>query len=441
MQVSVLVAAHNEGDRLLRTLDSCASALDRPGWEAVVVDDGSSDGAVDEALRRRPGLRIVRRLERSGPSFAKHLAARAARGRTLLFLDAHCNPLDDALPRLAAAVESQPDALFVPRVASLDVHSWKVDVGRCGVGYGVRLDDFETYWVPKDRLRSLGDRLESPALMGCCVAVRADLYHRLGGFNPDLRFWGVEDVDFGLRAWLCGHPTLIETAAVVGHRFQQSFSYDVPTPALEANQILVAQSLFDEPLRSRWLRRRRQAVGEAAWTAATEALAVVQRPSDRRATAWKSHVVRSVVDYARAFDLAWPAPPEAFDEVAPPPEASLTGGRWSTADLLDQGEPAGRLRFRFTRRKEGRIRIAAAELEPLAGAREAALRWGRLAVYVACRAPAERLPSLSAVDLLDAAAGEQTPDDSPLAEAAADAVRRASSGLAAAPARRSEAVS
>ena len=68
--------------------------------------------------------------------------------------------------------------------------------------------------------RRRGRYYESPALVGCCLAVSRSLYKKLGGFAPDMVEWWVEDIDLALCAWLIGHEVLHDPFAEIGHRFR-----------------------------------------------------------------------------------------------------------------------------------------------------------------------------------------------------------------------------
>ncbi len=102
--VTFIVPAYNAIDAIGRALASL-TAQTRGNWEAVVVDDGSTDGTGAEAdriaaLDRR--VRVVHQAN-SGVSSARNAAIREARGDYLAFLDA-----DDAV-----------DSCFVEKLASL----------------------------------------------------------------------------------------------------------------------------------------------------------------------------------------------------------------------------------------------------------------------------------------------------------------------------------
>src|SRR3954463_12210663 len=54
MRASIVIAAHEEGDLLVKTVESCLETIDDLDCEIVVADDASADGSV-EGLRRRFG--------------------------------------------------------------------------------------------------------------------------------------------------------------------------------------------------------------------------------------------------------------------------------------------------------------------------------------------------------------------------------------------------
>ncbi len=111
--VSVIIPALNAGTTLGRALDSVA-AQTYAHWEAIVVDDGSSDDTVALVERRSdPRCRVIRRPERGGPAQARNDGIAAAGGEAIAFLDADDEWLPEKLARQVAALAAYPGAGLV----------------------------------------------------------------------------------------------------------------------------------------------------------------------------------------------------------------------------------------------------------------------------------------------------------------------------------------
>jgi glycosyltransferase involved in cell wall biosynthesis len=110
-QISAVIPAFNERDNLPALLEELRVALDATGkrWEAVLVDDGSSDGSADwMRAASAQDLRIVPvLLERNvGQSGALAVGLARARGEIVVTLDADLQNDPADLPRLLGALES-----------------------------------------------------------------------------------------------------------------------------------------------------------------------------------------------------------------------------------------------------------------------------------------------------------------------------------------------
>jgi GT2 family glycosyltransferase len=110
------------------------------------------------------------------------------------------------------------------------------------------------------RVRERGrDFYESPALIGCALAVSRELYDRLWGFDTQMRMWGVEDLDFGLKCWLMGNRILHDPEAAIGHCFRSTFdNYTVPAEHGVVNQLRAARKHFTHGVWSEWVEICRQ---------------------------------------------------------------------------------------------------------------------------------------------------------------------------------------
>lgn len=207
--VSVLIVAWQSGDHLARCLD----ALDRQRWrdfEAIVVDNASSDGAVDR-IAPRPWLRIDRAADNLGFAVANNRAAALARGRYLVTLNPDAFAEPGWLAALVAAAERHPQAASVGSVQLLDADPTRFD------GVGDPLHAVGAAWRG-GRLRPARPVAES-AVFGVCAAAalyRRDAFDSVGGFC-DRFFCFYEDVDLAVRLRLAGWTAVVTPDAVVRH--------------------------------------------------------------------------------------------------------------------------------------------------------------------------------------------------------------------------------
>jgi glycosyltransferase involved in cell wall biosynthesis len=111
----VIIPVFNRAKSLAATISSVAEQTFRD-WEAVVVDDGSSDESAKVALRvGQPGkVRVVRHERNQGPSSARNSGIQAARGRYVSFLDSDDSWHPEKLRRQLKLVEadSNPNMVF-----------------------------------------------------------------------------------------------------------------------------------------------------------------------------------------------------------------------------------------------------------------------------------------------------------------------------------------
>lgn len=221
LPVSVVIPAYRPAaTTLARTL----AALERQTYppelfEVVLVDDGSDPPAALPYEPRFP-CRIVRQPRRGfGLARARNTGARAASHPVLLFLDsdvlvesawiaAHARwhheisdvvtvaryrdvPLDGPLGGLdAEAVRGRPRT-----VADL------LAVGPGGRGSAARPGEEHLL-----RTRSLAARADDPfrALLGGNFGIGRAFYESLGGHDESFRRWGMEEIEFGYRAYIRG---------------------------------------------------------------------------------------------------------------------------------------------------------------------------------------------------------------------------------------------
>ncbi len=308
VKTSIIIAAHNEGDRLLRTVDSVREVALIFGMEIIVADDASSDGSIAELQRRFAEVRVVGNRERLGPSPTKDLGARSANGEILIFLDGHTKPEDGALFRLVERVkEARGEAIFTPRVLQLDADTWTNRPTGVGLGHRMALPSFDCGWIGSKELRRRGAYYESPSLCGCAFAISRELYEELCGFDPGMREWGLEDLDLGLKSWLADRPVLVDPLAAVGHQFREKFNYQVSVEHVLANKMRTARKNFTERIFGEWCKVLREQYREETWARAD----AIYRSREESVEKEREHLLGKRVHdefwYAERFHLDWPA--------------------------------------------------------------------------------------------------------------------------------------
>lgn len=189
MRIGIVIPAHDAAPWIAGAI---ASALDQDPWRVVVVDDGSADATTAVAQRFLPDPRLaLLRQDRAGVSAARNRGIAACEGaEALLFLDADDWLAPGGLPRLAAALQSAPDA-----------------VAACGPAAFVR-PDARRGAQPERILRCRGGDILSRLLVrnlfanGGHTLIRADAVQAAGGFRESLSFG--EDWAFFCRVATCG---------------------------------------------------------------------------------------------------------------------------------------------------------------------------------------------------------------------------------------------
>jgi glycosyltransferase involved in cell wall biosynthesis len=202
--ISIVIPAYNAAAFIGRAITSVLdSDYPREQLEVVIVDDGSTDATGEQA---RAGLSpagiawSIQRCERGGPSRARNLGWRFARGEWIQFLDA-----DDTLASSKLSHQVECACPLAPTVAVV-YSAWAAL--KSGPG---PVPSLRTVRAPAIGVDPVLDLLKTENFLatGSQLFRRAWL-ERVGGF--DERNWFVEDVDLALRVAMAG-GRFVRTAA------------------------------------------------------------------------------------------------------------------------------------------------------------------------------------------------------------------------------------
>ncbi|MDV7144009.1 glycosyltransferase family 2 protein [Tropicimonas sp. TH_r6] len=170
---SIVIPCYNAARTLPDTLDSLL-AQDFEDWEAICVDDGSTDETIDllKTYAARDSRIRPARNPGKGPSAARnHAALTLARGALIAFLDSDDIWMPDKLARTATAFENPVLHASFARIAFFDA----------------RPDEPSTFSTVPDRPLSLDDLLgENPVCTMSNVTVHHSVFIATGGFDKSI---------------------------------------------------------------------------------------------------------------------------------------------------------------------------------------------------------------------------------------------------------------
>jgi GT2 family glycosyltransferase len=206
--VSVITALYNYADLIPLALDSLAASR-YADFEAVVVDDGSSDGsgeAVLEWSRAHPdiALQLIRHPINRGLGAARNTATDFARGRYCFVLDADNILYPRCLEALAWTLDNLPGATFAYPILEAfgQIEAYLAAGGSPLVSY--------FGWEPR-RLRA-GNYIDALSM------IRASDLRELGGYTTDGRLFGWEDYDLWCRVAESGRHGILVPQILARYR-------------------------------------------------------------------------------------------------------------------------------------------------------------------------------------------------------------------------------
>lgn len=196
-----VVPCYNLGDYLPECLDSLA-AQTREDWEAVIVDDGSTDPdtlAALEAAGERPRVHVLH-FANGGLPVARNRGAQAAMvagADALMFLDADDRIEPTYLEKATAVLDRHPEASAVT--------AWTHTIGM-----------MHTYWAPPHP--------QFPFLLAECMStppglIRASDFQSIGGVHEEFKY-AFEDWDTWISLCATGRPVLMIPEPLIVYRMR-----------------------------------------------------------------------------------------------------------------------------------------------------------------------------------------------------------------------------
>lgn len=228
--VSAIVVNYNGGDELRRALQSIADEMAGAPWEAVVVDNQSTDGSAEIALEFLPHATLIRNRDNVGFARAVNQGLAATTAPLVLILNPDCRIVAGAVAALRAELDSREWCAIVgPKILNPDgtvQGSARGDpdmltglFGRTGpLGRLLPWHSIsQRNVVSESAIRSGHVSVVVDWLSGACVLARREALRKVNGFDERyFLYW--EDADLCRRLRDIGYHVRYVPGATAIHR-------------------------------------------------------------------------------------------------------------------------------------------------------------------------------------------------------------------------------
>lgn len=193
MTLTIVIPVWNRADKIQACLRSIRGADDRPDWDIILVDDGSSDGSVAAIHATLAELHLNHRATvieqaNAGPGAARNTAVAASSATWFVCLDSDDIWLPWTLPTLLTVLDTNPqtDAGFMSH-QDWDSAAALPDISKAELETRLYKGFFKGYMD-----RGFGVTVSTHNFL-----CRRSVFNDVGGFQTGLRVF--EDSDFFLR--------------------------------------------------------------------------------------------------------------------------------------------------------------------------------------------------------------------------------------------------
>ena len=116
--------------------------------------------------------------------------------------------------------------------------------------------------------------------------------------------YGAEDIDFGLKAWMLGHPILVDPVAWIGHRFNLgTFRYPVQDHHPIANFLRSARKILSDSSWKSWLGPYKAIHSARLWAKAWKVFSSGNDSLKRERNYLMRQRIRDEHEYAKRFGI------------------------------------------------------------------------------------------------------------------------------------------
>jgi len=185
--------------------------------EIVVVDDGSnpplSKTHLPPDVQMKYKVKIQRHESTVGLIGAKKTGGDAATGDIVVFFDCHVGPQPGWHEDFLRLIGENYRRMVVPQITSLNIDDWTQIGGGGGMSKCYVTWDGDFKWGGTDDMY-MG------MLSGGLAGMSRRWWKESGGYDSQMLGWGGENIDQGVRMWVCGGEIVAAPNSQVAHMWR-----------------------------------------------------------------------------------------------------------------------------------------------------------------------------------------------------------------------------
>jgi len=210
-EISFVTPVFNRLDLTQGFVEALRATVPGEAWEAILVDDGSTDGSAAFVAALHPPFRGITLAANSGFSRAANAGAAVARGTVLGFLNNDLGLRPGWLEPMRRLLASAPDAAAV---GNIQVNPATGLIDHAGIFFDP--EGMPTHAHKNRKRPPEGPWRERSAASAACLLVRSEAFVEVGGFCENYRN-GMEDVDLCVHLRRAGHRIYVSHESTVVH--------------------------------------------------------------------------------------------------------------------------------------------------------------------------------------------------------------------------------
>lgn len=253
----VVIVFHNEDlSVLLRTVHS---VLNRGNpkllGKVILVNDYSNSTThpwlykeLVSNLRGLPKTYLYHLTVRRGLMMARIVGSSYSDAEIIVYLDSHIECTDRWLEPMVYEIGRHPKRIVTPYIHTIDSDNFNFFSNYIGVvGFTWTLGQSHPN-RPTDHFSPM----PSPIMAGGLFAANRDWFlEQLGGYDPEMKIYGGEEMEIGIKTWLCGGSIYVLPCSRIGHIFRTDKYWKGQVYYVDFNDIIrnkrrVAEVWLDE---------------------------------------------------------------------------------------------------------------------------------------------------------------------------------------------------